>query len=55
MEKYPDPESSNLEWKEALPQKQPIYKTIVGFCNQNGGKLVIGIKDDGTIVGLPQN
>ncbi len=53
--KYPESESATIEWKETLPQKQPIYKTIVGFCNQNGGKIILGIKDDGSIVGLPQN
>ena len=55
MKKYPEPESSTIEWKEAIPQKQPIYKTMVGFCNRNGGKLILGVKDDGSIVGLPQN
>lgn len=54
MKKYPEPESSTVEWKETLPQKKPIYKTVIGFCNQNGGKLILGIKDDGSIVGLPQ-
>lgn len=53
--KYPEVESSLLDLKETLPQKQPIYRTIVGFCNQNGGKVVFGVKDDGIIVGLPQN
>lgn len=46
MKKYPEPESSTVEWKETLPQKNPIYKTVIGFCNQNGGKLILGIKDD---------
>lgn len=55
MKKYPEPESSTLEWKETLPQKQPIYKTMVGFCNQNGGKLILGVKDDGSVVGIPQS
>lgn len=55
MKKYPEIESATIEWKETLPQKQPIYKTIVGFCNQNGGKIILGVKDDGSIVGLPQN
>lgn len=29
MKKYPEVESATIEWKETLPQKQPIYKTIV--------------------------
>lgn len=55
MKKYQEMESSLLEWKETLPQKQPIYRTVVGFCNQNGGKIVLGVRDDGVIVGLAQN
>lgn len=55
MKKYSESESSTVEWKEALPQKHSIYKTVIGFCNQNGGKLILGVKDDGSVVGLPQN
>ena len=55
MKKYSESESSTVEWKEVLPQKHPIYKTVIGFCNQNGGKLILGVKDDGSVVGLPQN
>lgn len=54
MKRYPEAESSQLEWKETLPQKQPIYRTVVGFCNQNGGKIILGVQDDGIIIGLPQ-
>lgn len=50
--KYPESESSTLEFKESLPKNNQILKTIIGFCNQNGGKLIIGIQDDGTIKGL---
>ncbi len=34
------------------PNNNQIVKTIVGFCNQKGGKLIIGVEDDGTIIGL---
>lgn len=50
--KYPDVESSCLEFKEKIPQKDQIVKTTIGFCNQNGGKLVIGVSDNGTIIGV---
>jgi ATP-dependent DNA helicase RecG len=52
--KYPEKESSTLELKREIPQKQQIIKSIIGFCNQYGGKLVIGVADDGEIVGLPE-
>lgn len=55
MKRFQETESSTLEWKEALPPKHSIYKTIVGFCNQNEGKIILGVKDNGVIVGLPQN
>ncbi len=55
MKRYPETESATVEWKELLPQQPPIYRTVVGFCNQNGGKIILGVKDDGTIVGLSQN
>jgi len=50
--KYPESESSTLEFKESIPKNNQILKTIIGFCNQNGGKLIIGIENDGTIKGL---
>ena len=50
--KYLDSESSTLEFKLELPQNDQIVKTIIGFCNQNGGKLVVGVADNGIIVGI---
>jgi ATP-dependent DNA helicase RecG len=52
--KYPDVESSILELKRDLPKNDQIVKTIIGFSNQNGGKLIVGVADDGTIVGVPE-
>jgi ATP-dependent DNA helicase RecG len=53
--KYPESESSTLEWKSTLPENDQIIKTIIGFCNRNGGKLIIGVQPDGTILGIPEN
>jgi ATP-dependent DNA helicase RecG len=50
--KYPEIESSTLEFKQEKPQNEQIVKTVIGFCNQNGGKLVIGVADNGVIVGV---
>jgi ATP-dependent DNA helicase RecG len=49
---YLDLESSKVELKEVLPKSEQLIKTIIGFCNRNGGKLVIGVADDGTVVGV---
>ncbi len=52
--KFPGTESATLEFKEAVPKNEQIVKTVIGFCNQKGGKLVIGVRNDGTIVGLEE-
>ncbi|MCB1107690.1 MAG: ATP-binding protein [Chlamydiia bacterium] len=52
--KYPEQESSTLEFKQTLPENSQIIKTVIGFCNRNGGKLIVGVKENGTIVGIPE-
>jgi predicted HTH transcriptional regulator len=39
------PENRRLEFKESLPSKSDLAKTIVAFSNDAGGELYIGIKD----------
>lgn len=53
--KYPEPESTFLEFKRELPKNDQLVKTIVGFCNRYGGKIIIGVNDDRTIIGIPDN
>jgi len=53
--KYKDKESSTLELKREMPQNNQIIKTIVAFCNQFGGKLIIGVDNDGTIIGINED
>jgi ATP-dependent DNA helicase RecG len=50
--KYKETESSTCEFKRELPKNEQIIKTIIAFCNHYGGKLIIGIANDGTIVGV---
>lgn len=48
-----DGESKTLELKESLPsQAERWVKTVVAFSNSAGGKLVVGVRDDGEIVGV---
>lgn len=54
MLRYPDEESALLELKLEVPKNDQVIKTIIGFCNQKGGKLVLGVADDRTIVGLSE-
>lgn len=44
-----------LEFKSSIPRKDQILKTVIAFCNQHGGRLVLGVEDDGTIAGLSEN
>lgn len=53
--KYPESESSTVEWKSSFPEKEQIIKTIVGFCNRFGGKLIIGVSNNGDIVGIEES
>ncbi len=53
--KYPGHESSILEFKRAVPTKQELTKTVIGFCNLYGGRLVIGVDDGGEILGVSEN
>lgn len=53
--RHPEPESTLLEFKREVPKNDQIIKTIIGFCNQKGGRLIIGVADDRTIVGLSED
>lgn len=52
--KYPENESHTLEFKSSLPKNSQIIKTIIGFCNQAGGRLILGVNNDGKIVGIEE-
>ena len=43
-------ESETIELKEIVTDD--IKKEIIAFANCNGGKLYIGVRDDGTVIGL---
>ena len=53
--RYPEDESSMVEWKKEVPKNDQIIKTVIGFCNHYGGKIVIGVANTGEIVGIPQD
>lgn len=53
--KYAGQESSRLEFKLIIPDSSKIIKTVIGFCNAKGGKLVIGVKNDGDIEGISED
>ena len=43
-------ESETVELKEVVVDD--IKKEIIAFANCDGGKLYIGVRDDGTVVGM---
>lgn len=45
-------ESVNLDFKKTITSCEKIAKTMVSFANNIGGKLFIGVADDGTITGV---
>lgn len=46
-------ESYNVELKEEFIDR--IQNVIVGFLNSNGGKIYVGVSNDGCVVGIDEN
>ena len=49
---YWNPENSSKNWNV---NQHSIFKTITAFANGEGGKLIIGVHDDGRILGLEKD
>jgi len=45
-------EGISLEFKRRVPQPERIAKEIVALANTNGGRIVLGVGDDGSIEGF---
>lgn len=45
-------EGSQLDFKKTITHVHKIAKTIVAFANNKGGKILIGVMDDGSIKGV---
>lgn len=41
-----------LDFKKTITNNEKIAKSLVAFANNKGGKLLIGVADDGTIKGV---
>ena len=46
-------ENQNIEYKESW--RDEYLKWICGFANARGGRIYIGVRDDGKIVGIPDS
>jgi predicted HTH transcriptional regulator len=45
-------EGQCLDFKKRITSCEKIAKTMVSFANNKGGRLLVGISDDGTVSGL---
>lgn len=45
-------EGANLEFKRRVPRPERIAKELIAFANTRGGRLLLGVGDDGAILGL---
>src|SRR4030095_8902366 len=43
-------EGSMLEYKESLSSS--LVRELVAFANSTGGKILLGVRDNGTVVGV---
>jgi len=50
-------ESQTLEYKETLPKGPELAREVVAFANQEGGRILCGVTNQGEIVGcaVPAN
>lgn len=45
-------EGEQLDFKNKISNESKIAKTLVAFANNKGGRLLIGVADDGHVVGV---
>ncbi len=45
-------EGEDIEFKRSLSERKEILETICAFANTKGGTILIGVEDDGRIVGV---
>ncbi len=45
-------EGQFLEFKRRVPEEERIAKEVIAFANTHGGRLLLGVDDDGTLVGV---
>ena len=48
-------EGETIEFKEEVGKAHEFCETLVAFSNRRGGDILIGVQDDGTIVGVPDS
>ena len=54
LQKIHSGEDSTIEFKREMPHRSSLAEEIAAFANVRGGVILIGVDDDGSIVGLDQ-
>lgn len=48
-------EGISVEFKRCGSQpRQDTFETICSFANRQGGSVLLGVRDDGTVEGVPE-
>jgi len=47
-------ESEQVEFKSRLPPDEIVARILIAFANTNGGILLVGVQEDGSIIGLQE-
>ena len=45
-------EGTSLEFKHRVPRPERIAKEMIAFANTRGGRILLGVSDDGTLMGV---
>ena len=45
-------ENQHLDFKYCVSDSRKIARTLTAFANSDGGRLLIGVRDNGTIAGI---
>ena len=45
-------EGAHLEFKNRVPRPERIAREVIALANTDGGKVLVGVDDDGSVVGL---
>ena len=49
-------EGINIEFKESRNKlNRDVFESVCAFLNRNGGHLFLGVKDDGTVIGIDED
>ena len=45
-------EGQHLEFKNRVPRPERIAREVIALANTDGGKVLVGVDDDGTVLGV---